>query len=651
LVRLSLVYAIVAAAGPYVGRPVRRLGYVTVAGVAVSSMYLGVGFPKEVLGGLVLGWGVAAAVHLLFGSPGGRPTRWQLEMTLPLIGINATNIRLTPNQPSDGTMFVAEDETGPLRVKVIGRDEVDAQLLVKAWRFLAYKEPAPPLYLTRGQQVEHEAAMTLLARSAGVQVPQVVFVGKAGPNAALLVLRGLPFRRLTELDLDEVTDTVLQATWSEVGRLHHAHITHGALDADHIVVTAQGPALVAFTRASTGDFERRRGRDVAELLTATAAIVGEERAVTACVAIIGQTGLVAAIPFLQPAAIRRQTRSALGTFRNARDRLDELRRRAAEAVEVDAPQLQNLQRFKASSVLLTASSLIAIGALLNQVGNPSHVWDTTQNAAWGWLAAALALSLATNLAYAVALMGTLPLRLPLWPTTELQVAMSYSNLVIPVIGGTGFQIRFLQRQGAELPAAIAAGGLLSTAGTVLTQIPLFVLAIWLSPDSLDLGSVPVSGIMKSVAIVVVVLGVITAVTLGVPRLRRTVLPPVREVASTIWTAVRSRRQLALIIGGNVAVTVLYGICLLCCVRAFGGSLSFWTAMAITIAIGTLAALIPIPGGGTAFGSIGVAGVLIALRAPTQVAVAAALANQLVVNYLPAAPGWFATRRLLRNDYL
>jgi uncharacterized membrane protein YbhN (UPF0104 family) len=318
---------------------------------------------------------------------------------------------------------------------------------------------------------------------------------------------------------------------------------------------------------------------------------------------------------------------------------------------VECSELPQLQRFKTSSVLLAASSLIAIAALLNQVGNPSHVWDTTQNAAWGWVAVALALSLATNLAFAVALMGTVPLRLPLWPTTQLQVAMSYSNLVIPVIGGTGFQIRFLQRHGADLPAAIAAGGFLSTAGTVGTQLPLFALAIWLSPDSFDLSGVSVSGVVEAFVVTIVALGLIAAITLGVPRLRRTVLPPIREAANTIWTAVRSRRQLGLIIGGNIAVSVLYGLCLKCCVSAFGGSLGFWTALAISIGVGTLAALIPIPGGGTAVGSVGIAGALVALGVSTQVAVAASLANQLTVNYLPAAPGWFATRYLLKHDYL
>jgi uncharacterized membrane protein YbhN (UPF0104 family) len=177
------------------------------------------------------------------------------------------------------------------------------------------------------------------------------------------------------------------------------------------------------------------------------------------------------------------------------------------------------------------------------------------------------------------------------------------------------------------------------------------LAIWLSPDSLNLRGVPVSGIVKTTVIATLTMGGVAAATMGVPTLRKAVLPPVKQAAGTIWTALRTPRQVALIVGGNVAVSLLYAFCLLCCLRAFGGNLSYWSLLAVSIAVGTLAALVPLPGGSTAVGSVGLAGGLTALGVPTQVAVAAALANQVAVTYLPAAPGWFATQHLLKHDYL
>ena len=99
------------------------------------------------------------------------------------------------------------------------------------------------------------------------------------------------------------------------------------------------------------------------------------------------------------------------------------------------------------------------------------------------------------------------------------------------------------------------------------------------------------------------------------------------------------------------VSLLYGLCLLSCLDAFATTLSFWTVLAVSIGIGTLAALIPIPGGGSAAGAVGLAGVLSGLGVPTQAAVAATLANSLVVSYIPALPGWFATRHLIEGNYL
>jgi uncharacterized membrane protein YbhN (UPF0104 family) len=229
--------------------------------------------------------------------------------------------------------------------------------------------------------------------------------------------------------------------------------------------------------------------------------------------------------------------------------------------------------------------------------------------------------------------------------------MSYSSLVVPVIGGTGLQIRFLQRQGADLPAAVAAGGLLSVVGVAITEVALFVVALWLSPHSLHLGHIPVSGIIQTVSILVVACGVVGAVAFGVPRLRRSVLPPVVDAINTIWTALRTPRQLALIVAGNVAVALLYAFCLLACARAFGATIDFWTAMAVSIGLGTLSSLVPVPGGSAAVGAVGLSGVLVGLGVRTEAAVAITLANQLAVTYLPAIPGWVATRHLLNHGYL
>ena len=88
-----------------------------------------------------------------------------------------------------------------------------------------------------------------------------------------------------------------------------------------------------------------------------------------------------------------------------------------------------------------------------------------------------------------------------------------------------------------------------------------------------------------------------------------------------------------------------------CLGAFGASANFWTVLSLIIVITTIASLVPIPGGATAVTSVGMSGALAAAGVPTEAAVAAALVNQIVVSYLPALPGWFATKDLLRAEYL
>jgi uncharacterized membrane protein YbhN (UPF0104 family) len=150
---------------------------------------------------------------------------------------------------------------------------------------------------------------------------------------------------------------------------------------------------------------------------------------------------------------------------------------------------------------------------------------------------------------------------------------------------------------------------------------------------------------------VVVSGLAVVAVRGIPRLRLLVMPPVKQAMATIGAALRSRRQLSYLVLGPVGTNVLYAFCLLGCLKAFGATLSVWTLLAVSIAISTLASLVPIPGGGTALGSVGMSGALTGFGVPTEAAVAAVLLNQVVVNYLPAIPGWFATEHLMRRDYL
>jgi uncharacterized membrane protein YbhN (UPF0104 family) len=108
---------------------------------------------------------------------------------------------------------------------------------------------------------------------------------------------------------------------------------------------------------------------------------------------------------------------------------------------------------------------------------------------------------------------------------------------------------------------------------------------------------------------------------------------------------------ALLVGGNVVVALMVGGCLAASLAAFGESVPFGPILAVSVAVQQISQLVPISGGGTAVSAVGLSGALVALGVARPVAAAAALVDQVAITYLPALPGWFATRRLLRNDYL
>jgi undecaprenyl-diphosphatase len=653
--RVAIIAAVISVGGPYLSRPVRRLGQTLVLLMFLSAMYLGLSTLDDVAASVVLGWTVAAAVHLVFGSPGGRPTIRQVRAALDELGVGVNDLMLAPDQPQGATRMVGSVDSRAVRVRVLGRDETDAQLLSKFWRSVLYRDGGPTLRLTRLEDVAAEAYALLLAERAGVPVPEVVVAGKAGPGAALLVTR-LPaaVAPLATVDPAMITDDVLAQLWGHVRQLHAAHVAHGRLNAHHVMLGPSGVALVDFDRASgVTTIAPRRATDVAELLASTSQIVGNERAVAAALAGVGADELSAALPVLQPAALSRELRRP---ERHERRRafakhLAELRSCAASALDTVVPPLQDLYRVKVSSLLMAVGTLIGIAALLSQVSSPAQLWNTITAAQIGWLVVAVAGTLLTNVAAAIGLMGAVPINLPLVRTTELQLSMSFANLVVPGVGGTASQVRFLQRQGMDLPAAVASGGFLAGFGTFVAQLLLLVVAIQLAPKKYSAAQIHIGKFADVALIALLVIVAVVAVVLGVPRLRKIVVPPTRSALSAIWAALRSPRRLVFLLGGNWLYALITAAVFQACLAAFGTSVNFWTLLSLSIVIGTIASVIPIPGGGTAVTSVGMSGALAAAGVPIQAAVAAALVNQVVVSYLPAVPGWFATKDLLRAEYL
>jgi hypothetical protein len=318
--QLAVTIAVVATALPYLSRPVHRLVSFLVAVAALAAVSGGYALPVNAVSSLVLGWGVAAALHLAVGSPLGLPSATEVTEWVTDLNLTVKDITRSPGQVWGVEQFTGQDQAGgTIELAVYGRDASDARMLAKLWRFCLYRDSGPTLILDRMQQVEHEAYLTLMAGRAGVLVPEVLAAGRFGPsNDAALVTRlpdGPPLSQAADTTLADTTladttladTTVADATLDEllltVLRLRAAGIAHGALGSDTIILAAEGICVRSFRRASSPAPASRLDSDLAAVLAAMAVRVGIERTAAAAARVLDADLALSALVHLQRAAL------------------------------------------------------------------------------------------------------------------------------------------------------------------------------------------------------------------------------------------------------------------------------------------------------------------------------------------------------------
>ena len=255
--------------------------------VALAAVVGGHGLPLNVLGSMAIGWGVTAIVHLVFGSPLGLPSTDDVVLLLQELGVAALDVRPSEAQGWGVAQYSARlasatsGSASRLAVSVYGRDAADAKLLSKIGRFLLYRDSGPTLTLTRLQQVEREAYLTMWAGQVGAAVPQVVQAGRTGPSGDALLVCLLPDgERLSVVPPEKVTDRLLDALFKQLMVLRGARLAHGEISGETVLFdpATETASLVNFRSASAGASDERLAADVAGAMAAVALVVGADRA-------------------------------------------------------------------------------------------------------------------------------------------------------------------------------------------------------------------------------------------------------------------------------------------------------------------------------------------------------------------------------------
>ena len=649
-VRIALVTAILVTTSPHLGMPSRRAGRLFLAIGILASIALGAVQPIGVIAGLSLGTAAATLVHLIFGSPGGRPTPDQVAEALADMGFETEHVERADLQPRGVGMMRAVSQGGAtLLVKVYGRDAWDGQLLSSIWSFLWYRDETPTLTLSRLQQVEHEAFVTLLAERARVPVLPVVAAGPVANDALLIVeFEGEPLS-----SSEGTTDEMLADLWRGVGRMHRAGIAHGTLDADRMVVQGgrsdRRLAITDFGRATAVASDGDIHADRAQLLATTALAVGTDRAIAVASRELGGDALTGLLAYLQAAALTPATREGL---KSAQMDLDALRKAAAAAAGVEEPELVPLRRVTWGSLVQVA--LIAIGAwvLIPAVANLGldAIVHELSGADWPWVILALVISPSVQVAEALSTLGASLRPLRFGPVLLLQFAIRFIALAVPSSAARiALSVRFFQRSGVPTAQAITIGAIDSVTGFVIQAFILAVIAL-ANLVTLDLSiqdSLDFTGRLLILGAVVVVILVVAAIF--VPRIRRMISPHLVE-ARTAARVLRQPMKLLQLFGGNMAAQLLLAAVLGLCLRAFGQQATMAELLVATTLTSLLAGIVPVPGG------IGVSeattiALLVAMGIPESPALAATLTFRIITFYLPPAWGVIAMRSLKRNGNL
>lgn len=600
------------------------------------------------------------------------------------------------------------EDGSSLDVTVVDREQQAHGYFYRVWRRLALRGLSQPRSTqSLRQALEQEALLAYAAIAAGANAPRLIATSELGPDAVMLVYEHVDGRPLDVLPDEEITDELLHAAWRQVGALQSRRIAHRRLIGESLLVDPSGAVFLTDMRGgeiAAGDLVLRM--DVAQLLTTFSLRTGAERSVAAAVSVLGPDVVADCLPLLQPIALSRSTRTTLRrlakeraqrertavleaarahkeareaaeeSYAAAHDRkalraerqaekkameeaLEEAReedllaqiRRHVLLIRPQAPvEPARLERIRPRTLLSFIAGALAAYFLFSQLSQVD-IGQAVAGADYSWIAIALGFSSMTYLAAAAALLGFVPEKVPFPRTVLAQVAGSFVKLVAPAaIGGVALNTRFLQRAGVRPGHAVASVGASQLIGLGSNILLLLAFGYLTGTEH-----TPTFSPSRTVIAGLLTVAVLVLIATAIPALRKFVSERVRSlfagVVPRILDVVQRPKLLLTGVGGTLALTLAFVLCLDASLRAFGyAELSYATIALIFLAGNALGSAAPTPGGLGAVEAALIAG-LITFGVPKEIATPAVLLFRLMTFWLPVLPGWLSFTQLTRKGAL
>jgi uncharacterized membrane protein YbhN (UPF0104 family)/tRNA A-37 threonylcarbamoyl transferase component Bud32 len=625
----------------------RRLALVLVGYVITSSLVAGVP-AVGLMSDVGLGLAVASGLLLAFGRRDLAPNKDEIHDALQSIGVDMAELSHFDVDARGSAPWIGTSVSGDrIFVKALGRDERSADLMFRAYRWFRLRKTGdhrPDVSLRRA--VEHEALVSLQARSLGVHTPRILGVTNAGVDGMVLAYEAIDGRSADKLE--DISDEALESIWAMVSLLHSKRIAHRDLRLANVSIDVDGePWLIDFGFSELAAADQELGTDVAELLASTSAVVGVERAVRAAHVTSGVDELSRALPWLQPLALSSATRDTIG-----KEGVTAIRTMLIEQCEIPAEEPTKLQRVDTKTLFIIATLVLSAWFLFPQLADIDNIWSQVRTASLAWALAAVGFSIITYVAATVSLLGAIPYRLRFAPAFAAQLASSFANRVTPArVGGVAMNIRYFQKRGIPTAVSVTAVGLNAVAGLIM-HIGLTLTFLLLSGGNRESGGVPVPS-PKWVAFGFGAALAIIGLSLAVPFTRALVMERVAPQLRSGWDSMqqigKSPGRLVLLFGGSAAITLAYLAAMAASLDAFGSTVSLPVVGLFYLTGSAVANAAPTPGGlGAAEAALIAA---FSLVEEAAIVIPAVFLFRFVTFWLPILPGWLALSYLRRSDQI
>ncbi|WP_448062639.1 flippase-like domain-containing protein [Cellulomonas hominis] len=534
-----------------------------------------------------------------------------------------------------------------LDVMVLDGDRQVVGSLSRLWRSLRLRGIDGRSVVSLRQAAERSALLAYAAGAAGVRTPRLLSIAEADSSMLLVEERPHDAVPLADLDVEQITDELLQEVWAQLRLAHDAGIAHRALTSDSILVdTLLGRPMVWIVGWDQGDVassEFSRRMDVCQLVALLALRVGATRALESAVAVLPDEDIASIGPLLQTIALPRRTRDEMRVHREV---LAELRSALVARLPQADVQPQQLVRFGARTIFTIFLTAVAAIVILTTI-NVSTIAEALSQSDWRWSIVAFALGLLTLVGAGLALVGFAPVKVTVWRATLAQSAATFIALAAPAgIGPAALNLRLLTRRGVSASLATATVALVQVSQLVVTVLLLLGLSI--ASGTNQTTRLPVSPLILAI---IGALAALVAAALLVPPVRQWLaaktMPTLRQTWPRLIEVLGQPWRLALGIGGNALMTIGYVLAFDASLQAFGQDVPLVQVALVYLAGNTAGAIVPTPGG---IGTIEFAFTsgLSAIGVNPGVAASVAVLFRVLTYWLRIPIGWASMRYLQRK---